>query len=301
MHTGPFPWNPSAGTEADAEFARIRPASAVKRITSRDNPFYRQLVKLGKSARHRRAAGMALLDGAHLVEAYRRALGAPHTLVVSASGRRHEEIAALLAACAEGGRTELYLLDDALFRQASPVDTPTGIMALAPIPPSNAIRVHPGMESCRVLLEAIQDPGNLGSILRSAAATGAADIHLSAGCADAWSPRVLRAAMGAHFLLRIHEHADLIGVARQFEGRVVAATPAAATSLYRARLAGPVAFAFGNEGAGLSDGLLQAATEHIHIPMLGDTESLNAAAAAAVCLFERLRQTDPDPRPAAGT
>lgn len=165
-------------------------------------------------------------------------------------------------------------------------------MALVLIPSAAVIPVHKSKkgESFCVLLEAMQDPGNLGSIFRSAAAAGANDIYLSDGCADAWSPKVLRAAMGAHFLLRIHEQSDLRVVARAFSGKVVATTLKAETSLYRAQLTGPVAFLFGNEGAGLSEAVLQGTTEQISIPMPGGIESLNAAAAAAVCFFERGRQ-----------
>ena len=96
--------------------------------------------------------------------------------------------------------------------------------------------------------------------------------------------------MGAHFQLRIHEQSDLAQVARGFNGKVVATTLQAKTSLYQTRLSGPVAFVFGNEGAGLSEAVLQAASEQVSIPMPGGTESLNAAAAAAVCFFERVRQ-----------
>jgi RNA methyltransferase, TrmH family len=145
-----------------------------------------------------------------------------------------------------------------------------------------------------VLLEAIQDPGNFGSILRSAAAAGAGAVYLSHGCADPWSPKTLRAAMGAHFLLPIYEQSNLAEVARIFKGKVIASTPDAKNTLYQTRLAGPVALVFGNEGAGLSEALLQACGERVRIPMHGGTESLNVAAAAAVCFFERVRQRKAD-------
>jgi TrmH family RNA methyltransferase len=96
--------------------------------------------------------------------------------------------------------------------------------------------------------------------------------------------------MGAHFLVRIYERSDLAEVARTFKGKVVASTLKAKNSLYKTRLTGPTAFIFGSEGTGLSEAMLQASTEQIIIPMPGGTESLNAAAAAAVCFFERVRQ-----------
>ena len=140
-----------------------------------------------------------------------------------------------------------------------------------------------------MLLENIQDPGNLGSMLRSAAAAGCDAVYLSIGCADAWSPKVLRAAMGGHFVLNIYENADLLQVAELFDGTIFAAALDAKTSLYDNQLQGNIAFAIGNEGAGLSAELLCKA-KPVAIPMPGKVESLNAAAAAAICLFEAVRQ-----------
>lgn len=264
----------------------------MKSITSRDNPFFRQLIKLEESTRQRRIAGLTLLDGIHLVSAYHLALGPPKNLIVSESGCESPEIKRFLAEQGIGTEADVVVLSDALFHEASPVKTPTGIMAVIPIPLPAAIPFHRngGGETFYVLLEAIQDPGNLGSIIRSAAAASASNVYLSEGCADAWSPKTLRAAMGAHFLLRIHEQSNLAEVARTFNGKVIATTLKAKTSLYQTRLTGAIAFVFGNEGMGLSEAVLQASSEQITIPMPGCTESLNAAAAAAVCFFERVRQ-----------
>lgn len=266
----------------------------MKVITSRDNPFFKQLLKLEKSARQRKATGLTLLDGVHLINAYQHALGTPRRLIVSESGYGNEEIKCLLTEQSAGRDADVVVLGDALFREASPVKTPLGIMALISVPSvaTIPIRKKGRNENFCVLLEAIQDPGNLGSILRSAAATGANDIYLSNGCADAWSPKTLRAAMGAHFLLRIHERSDLVAVARGFEGRVIATILNAEMSLYRIRLTGSVALVFGNEGMGLSNDVLQVSKEQINIPMTSGMESLNAAAAAAVCFFERVRQME---------
>lgn len=261
-------------------------------ITSRDNPFFKQLIKLEKSARQRRMAGLTLLDGVHLISAYNLALGRPKNIIVSQSGCDNEEIKCLLAEQEGGIDADVLVLSDALFREVSPVKTPGGIMALVPIPLSLAVplRRNKKEESFCVLLEAIQDPGNVGSILRSAAAAGANDVYLSDGCADAWSPKTLRAAMGAHFLLGINERSDLAKVAGAFKGKVIATTLKSKVSLYQTSLTGPIALVFGNEGMGLSEAMLLATSEQIRIPMPGGTESLNAAAAAAICFFERVRQ-----------
>jgi TrmH family RNA methyltransferase len=115
-------------------------------------------------------------------------------------------------------------------------------------------------------------------------------VFLSQGCADAWSPKVLRAGMGGHFALSITERADLLGVAAALTGKILAASLQAQQSLYDCNLRGKLAFAIGNEGAGLSKALLDASQQHFIIPMPGKVESLNAAAATAVCLFEAVRQ-----------
>jgi RNA methyltransferase, TrmH family len=147
----------------------------------------------------------------------------------------------------------------------------------------------PDIAAC-VVLEDVQDPGNLGSILRSAAAAGVRDVLLTPACAQAWSPRVLRAGMGAHFALRLYEQCDIAAFASRYRGRVLAAVRDGAGPVFGTDLRGDVALMFGNEGAGLSAGLLALASARVSIPMPGACESLNVAAAAAVCLFERVRQ-----------
>jgi TrmH family RNA methyltransferase len=139
----------------------------------------------------------------------------------------------------------------------------------------------------------VQDPGNIGSMLRSAAAAGVAQVLLSKHCAFAWSPKVLRAGQGAHFCVDIHEDVDLPTWAAGYRasgGDVVATVAAGGMSLFAAPLGSRVALAIGNEGGGLSDTLAAEATQRVTIPMHAGVESLNAAAATAVCLFECVRQ-----------
>jgi len=256
----------------------------VKSVTSRDNPLFKHIKALAHSSRERKKSGLALIEGAHLVQAWVERFGAPATLVVSESGAKHGEVARLLASC--GGADQISV-PDALFNEVSSVETPAGILAL--IAPPEPLETASTADPC-LLLEDIQDPGNVGSMLRSAAAAGVKDVLLSKSSAFAWSPKVLRAAQGAHFSLNIVEGADLIDFIRTYSGQVVALVPAARTGLYSANLKLPTAFAIGNEGAGLSKELLNAAGIHATIPMPGKLESLNAAAAAAVCLFEMVRQ-----------
>lgn len=255
----------------------------MKNIISRDNPTYKQLKKLSESSRERRKAGRTLLDGVHLVESFLAAGGQPDMLAVSESGLGHPECAVLLK---QVPTSHIAVLTDLLFAEVSPVDTPVGLLAVIATP-------HPEVPSqpefC-VLLEDIQDPGNLGSILRSAAAAGVQAVYLSPNCADAWSPKALRAGMGAHFVMAIEERVPALEKVAAFRGKSVATCLNADDTLYRTDLTGPVMFLVGNEGAGLSPELQQAATHRVTIPMPGKVESLNAAAASAICFFERVRQ-----------
>jgi len=251
-------------------------------ITSRDNARFKQLKKLAESARERRKLTQTLLDGAHLLQAYLAEFGLPRLLIIPEGVPATAEVADLARACA---KADTLILTPALFAELSPVATPSGILALVDIPHL----ALPATSHFGLLLEDIQDPGNLGSLLRSAAAAGVDQVWLSPGCADAWSPRVLRGGMGAHFLLPIVERADLGAVAAAFHGQTLA-TCLGGLPLYGLDLTGPVAFIIGNEGAGLSMELQIVASTRVAIPMPGRVESLNAAAAAAICLFERVRQ-----------
>ena len=254
----------------------------MKHITSAANPLYRSLLKLARSSGERRNQELALIDGVHLLDAYLSRGGKPQQVLVAEIAGPGGEMAALIQRLP----APPIVLTDALFASLTELQSPSGILAAIRIP-----RPQPPVATgCWVLLEDIQDPGNLGSILRSAAAAGVSDAWLSKGCADAWSPKVLRGAMGAHFSLRIHNRAELANAALRCAGQVVALTADGLRSIFELDLSGPVAFALGNEGAGLSAPLREAATERAAIPMAGHTESLNVSAAAAICLFERVRQ-----------
>ncbi|MDZ4261844.1 MAG: RNA methyltransferase [Pseudomonadota bacterium] len=263
----------------------------MKQITSADNPQYKQLKKLASNARERRKCGQTLLDGVHLLQALADAGGTTELLIVRQGSGADAEIQRCLEWFPTAPVIELVAV---LFDAISPVETPVGILALYTIP-----QPEESMPECAVLLENIQDPGNIGAILRTAAAAGANAVYLSKGCAEAWSPKVLRAAMGAHFVLAIYEQQDLAQLSADLP-TVIATRLDAEQSLYDLDLHGQVAFLFGNEGAGLSDELAVCATHHVTIPMPGKVESLNVAAAAAVCLFERVRQISRSSGPALG-
>lgn len=255
----------------------------MKTISSLDNPLYKQLKKLAESSRERRKAGKTLLDGMHLIQACIQAGVRPEVLVVSASALQHGEITQFLAGACD---MAVVTVTDAMFSALSPVETPTGILALIDIPASAACS---GVDFC-LMVEDVQDPGNLGSMLRSAAASGVRRVYLSAGCVDAWSPKVLRGGMGAHFVLAIEERVSLLEKVQAFDGLSLATSLDATGLLFDTDLTGNVAVLVGNEGAGLSHALCAAASVQVRIPMVSRMESLNVAAATAICLFERVRQ-----------
>lgn len=255
----------------------------MKAIASRDNPTFKSLRLLAKDSREQQRQGRAVIDGVHLVSEYRTCVGLPQLLVVSESGEAHAEVQAALAAHAG---VETLRLRDSLFAEISGAPSPVGILAVIDIPQALTM---PPTASC-LLLEGIQDAGNVGTILRTAAAAGMRDVLLGPGCAGAWTMRVLRAAQGAHFGLAIREHQDLLATVEDFTGLSVATVAGGGTPLYELDLRGPVAWIFGNEGAGVSAALASAAKVRATIPMAAGSESLNVAAAAAVCLFEARRQ-----------
>ncbi|MDO9597870.1 MAG: RNA methyltransferase [Azoarcus sp.] len=256
-------------------------------LTSRDNPRIKHLHALATSARDRRKYGETLLDGAHLIQAALQAGQMLKGIFVSATGLTQTEIVLLIDQLADQSR--VTQLPDALFAHVSPVDTPSGVMALIDVPANVTM---PPESTSLVVLDAVQDPGNLGTILRTAAAAGIRCALLTPGCAQAWSPRVLRSGMGAHFQLSLREQVDALAALEDYPGKVLATgLTDGARSLYATDLSGPVAWLFGAEGQGVSAALLARADEIVTIPMAAGSESLNVGAAAAVCLFEQVRQS----------
>jgi TrmH family RNA methyltransferase len=256
----------------------------LKIVTSRDNPAYKAMAKLVSSAAERRRTGMSVIDGVLLLAAFLDTGGKPQEIMLSEAALADPEVSALLARTRDARVTQL---SDALFNALSTVESPTGIIASVRTPASRPPAVDARLV---LLLEDIQDPGNVGTLLRSAAAAGADHVLLSPQCAFAWSPKVLRAAMGAHFATNIVERADLGDFLSRYQGQSVALAGRGDESLYDLDLRKPTAFIVGNEGAGLTPAILEAATVRARIPMPGRLESLNAATAGSVALFEAARQ-----------
>lgn len=259
---------------------------AIKPISSRDNPLYKELKHLATSSQARKKAGRTLLDGVHLCEAYLQYGGMPPLCVAGETSRGHPEVARILSLC-EAGRAQCIVLPDALYHALSQVEHGVDVLFVVDTP---QVEQPVALTKAAVLLDNLQDPGNLGSILRSAAAAGIEHIYCSPGTAFAWSPKVLRAGMGAHFLLKIFENVDLNRLLASARVPILATSSHAQQRIYEIDLTQPVAWVFGHEGQGVADDLMEMATHTVAIPHLGAIESLNVAASAAVCLFEQVRQ-----------
>jgi len=225
-----------------------------------------------------------VLEGEHVVAVYAECIGAPRSLIVTDEAMMRPAVRALVERLSD----RALVVTESLFDEIATLPPGVGVLAVIdtpmPPPPANA-------DFC-LLIDDVQDPGNVGSMLRTAAGAGAAHVLMSKHSAFAWSPKVLRAGQGAHFCLDIHEDVDLPAWAsahRAAGGEVIATVASDGESLHAA-LRGRLAVAVGNEGSGLSAALLAAATRRVTIPMHRGVESLNAAAAAAVVLFECVRQ-----------
>lgn len=258
----------------------------MKFISSAHNPTIKHVRKLVTTASYRTKQQQTVLEGVHLCESYlQQSKDAPQLCVVSETSTSHNEVAPLVAALKT---TEIIVVPDTLFATMSQLEHGVGILFIISLPSS---RSHAKVAKTALLLDDVQDPGNLGTMLRTAAAAGVEEVFLSEGCARAWSPKVLRAGMGAQFVLRIYEDVDLVATITGATIPVLATSLYAKKSLYSYDLTDDVAWLFGSEGRGISPRLEQLCHDTtVIIPQQKEVESLNVAAATAVCLFEQRRQ-----------
>lgn len=242
-------------------------------LTSRDNPKVKRWIRLAGDARYRRAEKRALIEGPHLLAAARQHGLEPVAVLLTEEGAANPEISSLAG-------PKPVMVAKGVFRAIVDADSPQGIAAEIAIPDGR------NKSGGTVFLESIQDPGNVGAIVRSAAAFGAGRVVLDRACADPWSPKALRAGMGGHFGLAILEAQDLATELEAFKGTVACTVPRGGVALADAPLDRSVAWVFGGEGRGLSDETIRRAKLRVTIPMAAGTESLNVAAAAAICLYQ---------------
>lgn len=248
-------------------------------ISSRDNALLVRLRRLARAPGAYRKLGAVWLEGAHLCQALRaRGRAAAHALVSDSAWQQPalRELAHWAPSVAR--------VPDSLFAGVSSLASPAGIGFVIDAPTIQPLR--PGVPS--VILDRVQDAGNVGSILRSAAALGFAQVLAIEGSAALWSPKVLRAGMGAHFALDLCEGlaaSDLDGLALP----LLAGSSHANITLDDAVLPFPCAWVFGHEGQGIAPALLARCAQCLRIPQPGGEESLNVAAAAAICLYATRR------------
>jgi len=258
----------------------------MKHISSRHNPDYKRLERLiagkravGESERH------VVLEGIHLCQAWLRHMGVPELALFDVDRFENDvELAELAGSLPPGtGLT----CESGLVRALSKVEHGQGVYFLAERP----VAVPPAIIDRNCLwLDRVQDPGNVGTLLRTAAAAGINQVYLSAGCASAWSQKVLRSAQGAHFVISIHEHVDLSATRKRLAIPLIATALRNAEGLYDNALPPQCAWLVGNEGQGVGDGLMAMADRRVFVPQATGVESLNVAVAAAICIFEQRRQ-----------
>jgi len=268
----------------------------MKRIESSLNPFFRDLRELASSARHRRSLGLSVIEGMHLLETFLASGGTPTQLylperslgLLEGGARAASASAAPMRRLIESAGVAPVVLSDRLFASVSQVENGPGPIAVIHTPrPSLPAR----LDTDGVYLDRVQDPGNVGTVLRSCAALGVRVVLTSPETAFCWSPKVLRAAMGAHFHLEIHEGVCAADFLARLAVHATATLAEASLLIDRVDLRGPRFWIFGNEGEGIDRALLDApGVLQLGIPQASAVESLNVGVAAAICLYEQYRQ-----------
>lgn len=257
----------------------------MKHISSTNNEHIRHLHHLLSQGKFRRQYAQSVLEGVHLLQVFLQSGRKPVGVYIPEAKMPSEEVRKLTAVLPED---RIFSVSDGILKKISSLTCADDVLALIDIPDAGAL---PAGGDC-VVLDGVQDPGNVGTVLRSAAAAGVGTVVLGRGSADVWSPKVLRAGMGAHFLLDIYSQADLEIWLASYKGRVFATAlrEEKQAVLYGEDLCEPTAWVFGNEGAGVGKAVLDRADKCVRIPMHDATESLNVAMAATICLFEQMRQ-----------
>lgn len=254
-------------------------------LRSRDNPRVKRWSKLVQDSKFRRQERRALIEGPHLLGAFLERGLKPLAVLATESGLARDEIASLVRRAG----VEPVVLSEPLFRRIADAETPPGVAAEIAIP-----HIEPASSVQSVFLEGVQDPANVGAIIRSAAAFAAGSVVLDRACADPWSPKALRAGMGGHFRAAIKQVQDLRESLSEYDGRLIATVAREGVPLDKAPLDQRPGWIFGAEGRGLSPELQRKATLCVTIPIAAGIESLNVATAAGICLhatFEACNRT----------
>lgn len=252
------------------------------KISSKDNLLIKKIVKLATDAKLRNKEKLALIFGKHLVEEAIKYNRLQVLLMDISNKEQYEDLLQIVQL------EEVYLLPSKLIDKINLLDSATDIVGLINV---ENLDVKEGLyEDDCLILENIQDPGNLGTILRSCASTGVKNIILSKDCVDVYNPKVLRSSQGIQFGLNIYRNIDLIDFVNKYNKQLIITTPYATKSIYDFNFTSHTAFIFGNESIGVTRALSHIVNSHVKIPMVEGVESINVAMAATVCLFEMYRQ-----------
>ena len=252
----------------------------IKAISSRDNPLLVRLRKLAAAPTAYRKLGEVWVEGEHLCSAFAQRGGVAAQAVISEGGWQTPALRALA-----GTAAAVAVVPEALMAGLSALESPPPLaFALPWAGPGELDATAPS-----VVLDRLQDAGNVGNILRSAAAFGFPQVIALKGTAALWSPKVLRAGMGAHFGLRLVEGVEADELTA-FELPLLATSSHAALAIHESSLPWPCAWVLGHEGQGVAAALQARCAQVLSIPQPGGEESLNVAAAAAVCFYESARQ-----------
>ena len=260
------------------------PSQPFVTISSRDNPLFKQIAKLQQSGRFRKEAGLSVLEGVRLCLDAAASGCRFQKLIVSKSAYAAEPAVGALAAAAD----ECFALEDRLFAKLSDTVSPQGVICVFE-PPKWELSIRPNGRY--VALERLQDPSNLGAISRTAEALGIDGLILSVDACDPFSPKSLRASMGALVRLPVLRPREFLSFLREIPLPVYACVvEKTAKSVGRVDFSGGGIALIGNEAKGLSNEALAASDERITIPMPGRAESLNAAVAASIVMWEMVRE-----------
>lgn len=251
-------------------------------LESKDNPKIKHLRGLIEQNSYRKKQGQTVLEGTHLCLAWLHENKKINSIFTTEHALSHPDYERILAKYTGA----VFVISESLYKDLSTLGTSLACLAIVDLPSSSQTL---DFKADTLILENVQDPGNVGTLLRSAAAAGIEQIICSKGSASLWSPRVLRAGMGAHFSLQTFENVTLEEVLPQFQIPVYVTSSHHAESLYSKNLRKACVWILGNEGQGVSDYALQHA-QAVSIPQPGGQESLNVAIAGSICFFEMVRQ-----------
>jgi RNA methyltransferase, TrmH family len=257
-------------------------------ISSRHNP----IVARYRDAARGESEGVLLLDGAHLVDDALAAGVRIREAAITGTAEDDAQLRALIAALEDAG-VEVVVVTTAVMDALSPMRSPSAIVALADRPAMDPAAAYAREPALVVMGVDIQDPGNLGAIVRVAEAGGATGVVAAGACADPFGWKALRGAMGSTLRLPVSTAADAaaaVDAARAAGCRIVATTPRDGRPLFDLRMVGPSAILIGGEGRGLPPALVESADDRVTIPMADSVESLNAAVTAALLVYEARRQ-----------